>query len=406
MKKKDAHQSIRAEHGNIGPTVLQVIPQLESGGAERTTLEIARALKAAGGNAIIASARGRMVSDLESAGATIHILPVDSKNPLIMWKNVSRLASIIKQHNIKLVHARSRAPAWSCYFAARRCHVPFISTHHGTYQATSWIKRYYNSIMVRGECVIANSDFIATQISSTYHLPTDKIVVIPRGVDEEAFNCDAISAERMMSVRRMWGITDGEKSIILAPARLTPWKGQTVLIDAVEQLLRSGRRNFICMLLGDPQGRGAFRDELRSLIRDRQLSDMVKMPGFCNDMPAAYAVSSVVVSPAIRPEAFGRVAIEAQAMGKPVIVSDHGGARETVIDGETGWRVAPGDSKLLAQIIEKALSMSAETKALLSKTARAHVHRAYSAEQMCAKTIALYRTLTDGMTAADKNLGG
>lgn len=390
---------------DIGPTVLQVIPQLESGGAEQTTLEIARALRASGGNAIIASAGGRMVSDLESAGATMHILPVDSKNPLVMWRNVSRLTSIIKQHDVKLVHARSRAPAWSCYFAARRCDVPFVATHHGTYGATSWIKRYYNSIMVRGERVIANSDFIANQIRKTYHLPSDKIVVIPRGVDEQVFNRDAISAQRMMSIRHLWGIADGEKSIILAPARLTPWKGQTVLIEAVEQLLRSGRQNLICVLLGDAQGRGTYRTELRSLIRDRRLSDVVKMPGFCNDMPAAYAVSSVVVSPAILPEAFGRVAIEAQAMGKPVIVSDHGGARETVIDGETGWRVAPGDSKLLAQTIEKALSMSATAEVSLSEMAQAHVLRTYSAEQMCVKTMALYRALTDRTAAAGDKLG-
>ncbi len=405
MTRQTEHKSSRDEQVGKGLTVLQVIPRLESGGAERTTLEVARALIASGGYAVVATAGGRFVPELESVGAIVNIMPVDSKNPFVIWRNVTRLMSAIRRHNINLVHARSRAPAWSSYFAAKRCQVPFVATHHGTYQADSWGKRYYNSIMVRGDRVIANSKFIAAQISKTYHLPTDRIEIVPRGVDERAFDLKAISDERKALMRREWGLEADERRIILLPARLTRWKGQRVLIDAAERLLHSGHKDFVCVLLGDAQGSGTYQREIFSLIRDRHLSDIVKMPGYCSDMPTAYALCSVVVSPSTDPEAFGRVAIEAQAMERPVIVSDHGGAQETVIDGVTGWRVSPGDSEALARALEEALSLDAKARRSLGERARAHVHRAYSVDQMCARTMTLYQDLAGCSSAADEESG-
>lgn len=371
--------------------VLQIIPALQTGGAERTTVDVARAVMASGGRAVVATRGGRMVEELKTTGAHVVLLPVDSKNPFTLWRNVSRLKRLIKRHDIALVHARSRAPAWSGFFAAKGCDIPFITTYHGTYGAKTASKRFYNSIMVRGVRVIANSAFIAERIHATYPWAADKIITIPRGLDLGAFDPGTVNADRQETVRRAWGLENDSRPIILLPGRLTRWKGQAVLIDAARKLMERGQKRFVCVLAGDSQGKQAYEEELRTLSRSPVLADRVRIVGHCTDMPAAYALSRVVVSTSTRAEAFGRIAVEAQAMGKAVIASDHGGARETVINGVTGWLVSPNDPEELARALDATLSLKPDAIADLSTRARAHVVKTYSLRQMCAKTISVYR---------------
>jgi glycosyltransferase involved in cell wall biosynthesis len=294
---------------------------------------------------------------------------------------------------VDIVHARSRAPGWSAYRAARKCGVPFVTTYHGTYAAQHKLKEIYNSVMARGDRVIANSTFIAGLIHETYGNPLDEIAVVPRGVDPDDFSPERVTLDRKHGVLRAWGLESRRGRIVLLPARLTRWKGQLVFIEAFARLRREGRHDLMAVLIGDAKDAGAFAGEIRDRIKAEKLTDDVIMAGYCEDMPAAYAVSDVVVSPATQPEAFGRVAVEAQAMGKPVIVADHGGARETVIDGETGWRVAPGDEAALARAIAAALDLTARQRETLAERARRHVIEAYSVRQMCDRTMALYEEL-------------
>ncbi len=393
MAKQSGSQSNHPSPGGKGLRVLQVIPALHTGGAERATVDIARALVAGGHTALVAARGGRMVEELKGAGAEFVPLPVDSKNPARMMLNSLPLARLIRSRHIDLVHARSRAPAWSAFLAARRCKVPFVTTYHGTYAARSKVKHAYNAIMVKGDRVIANSHFIAEQIARLYHLPRDRIVTIPRGLDFSTFDPQAVSPARLDALRRSWELAGDDRPIILLPGRLTRWKGQPILIEAAADLIRRGTKRFVCILAGDAQGRTAYEDELRRLIDRHGLAAHVKLVGHCNDMAAAYALSTVVVSASTRPEAFGRIAIEAQAMGRPVVVTDHGGSRETVLNGETGWRVAPGDAAALAQALDATLSLAPEARRALAARARAHVIQSYSVNQMCDKTLALYQEI-------------
>ncbi len=387
LSNQSSNSARTAKHLNV----LQIIPTLQTGGAERTTVDIARAVMAAGGHAVVATRGGRMVGELKATGATVIFLPVDSKNPYTIWRNISRLKRLIQRYHISLVHARSRAPAWSGYFAARACGIAFLTTYHGTYGAKSALKRFYNSIMVRGDRVIANSAFIAQQIRKTYPLAAEKIVTIPRGLDLTAFHPHHVSDDRLKAMRHAWGLENDTRPIILLPGRLTRWKGQAVLIQAALKLIERGQRRFVCVLAGDAQGRQAYEEELHTLSRAPALEDRVRIVGHCSDMPAAYALSQVVVSTSTRAEAFGRIAVEAQAMGKAVIATDHGGARETVINGITGWLVAPNDSEALAQALDATLSLEPGAIAALGARARAHVVKTYSVKQMCAKTMAVYQ---------------
>ena len=373
--------------------ILQIIPTLQSGGAERTTVDIAQAIIEAGGKAFVATRGGRMVDELKAMGATLISLPVESKNPVTIWRNMERLKRLIQHHHITLVHARSRAPAWSGYFAARACGTPFVTTYHGTYGARSALKRYYNSIMVRGDRVIANSTFIAEHIRKIYPNAAHKTVTIPRGLDLSAFDPRQVSQDTLNTMRRDWGLENDDRPIILLPGRLTRWKGQAVLINAALKLIERGQKQFVCVLAGDAQGRHAYEEELRSLSKLPALEGRVRIVGHCADMPTAYALSQVVVSTSTRAEAFGRIAVEAQAMGKAVLATDHGGARETVINGMTGWLVPPDDAEALAQALDAILSLEPDAITALAARARAHVMKTYSLRLMCAKTMAVYQEL-------------
>jgi glycosyltransferase involved in cell wall biosynthesis len=375
--------------GGRGPVVLQVLPALETGGVERGTVDVAAALAGAGGLALVASSGGPMVRELERVGGLHVTLPVHSKNPFVMARNVGRLADLIEAHAVEIVHARSRAPAWSALAAARRTERPLVTTFHGTYGHGNPLKRRYNAVMTRGDVVIAISNFIAQHIRETYGLADGRVRVIHRGVDLDLFSPRRVSAERMIQLAERWRVSQ-EEPLVMLPGRLTRWKGQALLIEA---LARLDRHDIRCVLVGSDQGRRHYRRALERLIMRRGLEDVVLFTGECRDMPAAYMLADVVVSASTEPEAFGRVAAEAQAMGCPVVASDHGAARETVLAGDTGWLYRPGDADALGEAVGQALAMTSEARERLAERAVAHIAANFSKEKMCAQTLSVYEEL-------------
>jgi glycosyltransferase involved in cell wall biosynthesis len=351
------------------PIVLQVLPSLNTGGVERGTIEIAQAVAEAKGVAIVASAGGRMVPMVEAAGG-IHIaLPLMTKDPLGIWRNARRLEALIRRHHVSIVHARSRAPAWSAWLACRRTGVPFVTTYHGTYSENLPFKRQYNAVMARGEIVIAASRYIAGLIADRHPVEPSRIRVIPRGIDPSEFDPDAISSDRTARLARDWRLPDGARTVVL-PGRLTAWKGHGILLDAIARL---DRQDVLCVLVGSHQGRHHYARQLEQQAIRLGIADRVRLVGQCDDMPAALQLSDVVVHASTQPEAFGRVVIEAQAMRRPVIAADLGGPVETVRHGVTGWRVAPGDPDALAAAIGQVLGLDPAAREAVGRQARAAV---------------------------------
>jgi len=374
------------------PRVLQVLPALGAGGVERTAVDVAAGLVAAGVDAFVTSEGGRLVHDVERAGASHIVLPLATKNPFRMRRNVRRLREVICKHGIELVHARSRAPAWSALAAARAEGLPFVTTYAGTYNENFPGKRRYNAIMAAGDAVIANSHFIEQHVRERYPDAAGRLVTIPRGIDLHVFDPHNVSQERVIAVAKAWRLPDGPP-VILMPGRLTRWKGQGFLVDA---LARMSRRDFVCFIVGDEQGRNKYRTELEEKISTAGLGGIVRIVGHCRDMAAAYMLADVVVAPSLEPEAFGRIPVEAQAMGRPVVATDHGGFRETLIPGETGLLVPPGDVAALAAAIEDALRLDASARESLAPYARAHVAATWTVERMVASTLDVYRRLMAG----------
>ncbi len=366
--------------------MLQVLPALNTGGVERGTCDMAAAIMEAGWRAIVASAGGPMTRELERAGALHVTLPLDSKNPLTMRSNAAKLVELIRKWKVDLVHARSRAPAWSALWASERARIPLITTFHGTYNIQNAFKRQYNAVMTKGARIIAISEFISEHMLAEYGCSMERVRIIPRGVDIRSFDPDAVSHERVVKLSTSWRLADGAP-VIMLPGRLTRWKGQTVLIDAMARL---GRRDVQAVLVGADQGRTAYREELEQRIGKYGLEGIVRIVDHCNDMPAAYMLADVVVSASTDPEAFGRVVAEAGAMGRPIIVSGHGGAREIVVDGVTGWLTPPADSSALAEALQHALSLPLAARKDLAAQAIAHVRARYTKEKMCAATLRVY----------------
>jgi glycosyltransferase involved in cell wall biosynthesis len=370
-------------------SVLQVIPALDAGGAERTAIDIARAVVAAGGKAWIATKGGRLQAEAESAGAKMILGAFDAKNPLTIWRNTATLAAAIEANGIDIVHARSRAPAWSAYVAARRTNAIYVATYHGIYNAKSAPKRWYNSIMARADAVIANSNFTADHVRAEHKVAEERLHVIPRGIDIEAFTPENVSAERVEKIRKAWSLRIGRPVIVL-PNRLTRWKGQLTFVEALAKL---PHKEFEAVMVGDAQQRDAYVDELMAAVNRAGLAQNVRIPGHCSDMPAAFMAADVIVTPSIEPEAFGRVAVEAQAMGRALIASDLGAQSETVADGVTGFLFPPGDADALAKLIVKALSLTDDERAAMRRQARARVLKSYTVDAMCAATLDVYRAL-------------
>ena len=387
------------DHGETtGPVILQVLPSLVTGGAERGCVDVAAAVVEAGGTALVASAGGPMVRELVRAEAEHVPMPLDSKRPWTIRRNARRIAEVIGARGVDIVHARSRAPAWSAYLACRATGTPFVTTFHAPYGITSPLKRWYNSVMARGDRMIAISDHVRRYIATNYSVDTSKIRVIPRGIDFDLFAPDRVSAERIVQLARRWRLVDG-MPVILMPARLTRWKGQMVLLEA---LARLGRQDLRCVLVGSSQGRAAYRRELERRTVDLGLGGVVRIDEECSDMPAAYMLSDVVVHASTDPEGFGRVIVEAQAMGRPVIASNLGAPPETVLHGQTGWLTAPGDAAMLTEALSIALSLLPEERSEMAERGIAFVREHFGRRQMTDATINVYdELLADRMPAAD-----
>jgi glycosyltransferase involved in cell wall biosynthesis len=369
------------------PVVLQVLPSLLTGGAERGAIDVAIALARAGGTPIVASSGGPMERELARAGISHVTLPLASKNPLVIRANVRRLEALIRERRVDIVHARSRAPAWSAYAACRRTRTPFTTTVHAAYPITNPLKKLYNAVMVRGRPVIAISEFVATHVVETYGVDPANIRMIPRGIDLARFSPEAVGAERVVQRAAAWRLPDGVP-IVLAPGRLSRIKGHAPLIKALAWL---GRHDIRCLLVGADQGRARYRRELDALIARHNLEDVVHIAGHCDDMPAAYKLADVVVAPSVHPEGFGRTIVEAQAMGRPLIATSHGATAETVLpDGVTGWLVPPGDVEALAGALETALGLSREEREGLARRAIAHVRARYDLARMTSATLDVY----------------
>jgi glycosyltransferase involved in cell wall biosynthesis len=387
-------------------TILQAVPRLEAGGSEQAAVEIAEALARAGANALVATEGGRMATALTEAGGELIALPMASKNPMAMLANARRLARLIKQRNVSLVHGRSRAPAWSALIAARLTGRPFVTTYHGAYGSVGPFKNFYNSVMAQGDLVIANSRYTADLIAERHRVPPERVRVIYRGVDLDKFARDDVVPNRLGRLRALWGVAE-RQMVVLQAARLTSWKGQALVIEAARRLLSEDRLgDAVIIVAGDPQGRDGYRRQLERLIARAGLIDRVKLVGHCDDMPAAFALAQVAVIASTSAETFGRTSIEAQAMGCPVIVSDIGAAPETIVPAgpgkrdDTGWLVPCGDAGAIAERIAEALTLSPESRAALGARARRRVAAKFSLRQMQRATLAVYDELLGTHLAA------
>jgi glycosyltransferase involved in cell wall biosynthesis len=386
-------------NGLAGRTILQIIPELDAGGAERTTIDVASALSQAGARPLVASEGGRLVSELQAKGGIWIPFPAKTKNPLKMALNVMRLQRVIEREGVDLIHARSRAPAWVAFGAVRGTSRPFVTTYHGSYSHQSSLKLLYNSVMARGDAVIANSFYTAEQIVALYPFAQDHVETIHRGTDLRQFAPSAVHPSRVNALRTQWGATPDQRIVLLA-GRLTSWKGQKVLIDAADILVKSGLTNTLFILAGDHQGRSHYVEEIDKAIADKELTKYVRRVGHCTDMAAAYLAAAAVTVPSTQPEAFGRSAVEAQAMGVPVIVTNLGAVPETVLApplvtdaARTGWHIPPNDPSALARAIGAALGLSASARADLAQRSRNHVEMQFSLEIMCYRTLDIYARL-------------
>jgi glycosyltransferase involved in cell wall biosynthesis len=386
-------------------TILQVVPRLETGGSEQSTVEIAAALTAAGAKALVATEGGRLATALEDVGGEIIKLPVASKNPITVLANAQRLQRIVEDRNVTLLHARSRAPAWSAYLAARQTRRPFVTTYHGAYSGRSWSKTFYNSVMARGDRVIANSRFTANLISSRYFVPPEHLHVIHRGFDVTAFDPEKVAPERIARLRQAWGL-DPHQRVVLQAARLTRWKGHHYTIEAARKLREQGHLgNVVFIFAGDSQGRDDYREELQAAIDAAGLTHAVRLVGHCDDIPAAFLLSDIAVVASTRAETFGRTSVESQAAGCPVIVSDIGAASENVVPQSagrfaTGWVVPAADAVGLAECLSEALTLSPQSLAAMSQRAGTHVRKQFALHDMQRATLGVYDQLLGTELAA------
>jgi glycosyltransferase involved in cell wall biosynthesis len=371
-------------------SVLQVIPNINEGGAEQSCLDVSRALVARGHSAFVFSKGGSMSADLKDAGAVLLRGNAQSKNPFVMLRNVFVIASIIRTKKINVVHARSRAPAWSCFIACAITRTPFVTTFHSQYNFSNKFKKLYNSVMTKGIIVIANSASTEQHILQSYGVTPNKVALIHRGIDVEKFSNHNINRESIINLRREITSNDTERVIAL-PGRLTSWKGHGLLIEALHLMKeRCPSLSFKCVLVGSIEGNEKYVQYLTDLIQHRNLSDCVRFLGHFRNMELVYASSDLIVSASTEPEGFGRVSAEAQAMEKVVVASNHGGSREIIIDAVTGWLFEPNDSLDLSKKIEIALTAREETLITMGRLGRQNVLRHFSREVMCEKTMQVY----------------
>ena len=376
--------------------VLQVIPKLGYGGAETGCYDIAHYLPENNCESFIVTSGGELLKFIDKKKVKVIKLPVHSKNPLLMLFNSIALIGIILFNNISIVHARSRAPAWSCFFATKITGRKFVTTFHGTYNFSGKIKKFYNSVMVRSNLIIAGSNFIFSHIKENYPKYLDekkKLLVIFRGINVDYFDSTTKLESDEKKLLKKWGI-EKDKKILLLPGRLTTWKGQEVFIEAINLVNQQlGYEAFYAVILGSNQGRDLYKKKLIRLSEQYRMIKQIRFIDHCKDMALAYKVSDIVVSASIEPEAFGRVAVEAQSMEKPIIASNIGGSNETIVDEKTGFLFDSGSAKSLSQKILKALSLDETVLKSIGTEGRKNVIQKFNVEKMCFSTYSEYKRI-------------
>ena len=376
--------------------VLQVIPRLGYGGAETGCYDLAHYLPENNFSSFIVTSGGELIKFIDKKKVKLIRLPVHSKNPLLMFLNSIILIFIILIYNISIVHARSRAPAWSCLFATKITGRKFVTTFHGTYNFRSSIKKFYNSIMLKSDLVIAGSNFIFSHIKdnySKYLSHNKKFLVIFRGINTEYFDPTTTLEHDENKLLKNWGLNRGKK-IVLMPGRLTSWKGQELFIESINLVNKElGYEAFYGIILGSEQGRKVYKKKLERLVEQYRLNNQVKFIENCKNMPLAYKVSDIVVSASIEPEAFGRVAVEAQCMKKPIIASNIGGSNETIIKDNTGIFFESGNAQSLSSKIIEILQLDETTLKSMGNEGRKNVIKKFNIEKMCSTTLTEYKKL-------------
>tara|TARA_B100001057_G_scaffold383340_1_gene389560 strand:- start:648 stop:1802 length:1155 start_codon:yes stop_codon:yes gene_type:complete len=376
--------------------VLQVIPKLGFGGAETGCYDIAHYLPENGCKSFIVTSGGELLKYVDKKKVTVIRLPVQSKNPVLILFNAIILIGIILLNNISIVHARSRAPAWSCLMATKITGRKFVTTFHGTYNFSSKIKKFYNSVMVRSNLIIAGSNFIFSHIKdnySKYISDKKKLLVIFRGINIDYYEPSTKLENDEKKLLQNWEI-EKDKKIILLPGRLTPWKGQELFIEAINLVnIELGYEAFYAVILGSDQGRDLYKKKLTRLSEQYRMTKQLKFIDHCNDMALAYKVSDIIVSSSIEPEAFGRVAVEAQSMEKPIIASNIGGSNETIINEKTGYLFDSGNAKSLSEKILKVLNLSDTSLNSIGIEGRKNITKKFNVEKMCFSTYSEYKRL-------------
>jgi len=376
--------------------VLQVIPKLGYGGAETGCYDIAHYLPENNCGSFIITSGGELIKFIDKKKVKLIKLPVHSKNPILILINALLISSIILFYKINIVHARSRAPAWSCLIACKLTGRKFVTTFHGTYNFKSKLKKFYNSVMVRSDLIIAGSNFIFSHINENYSKYLSfkkKLLVIFRGINVDYFDPETKLESDEKKLLKVWDINK-DKKIILLPGRLTSWKGQELFIEAINLVnIELGYESFYGIILGSDQGRDLYKKKLTRLTEQYRMNNQVRFIDHCNDMALAYKVSDIVVSASIEPEAFGRVSVEAQSMQKVIIASNIGGSNETVVDGKTGFLFQSGDAQSLSKTILKVLNMNDASLKLIGSEGRKNIIQKFNVEKMCFSTYSEYKKI-------------
>ena len=376
--------------------VLQVIPKLGYGGAETGCYDLAHYLPENNCSSFIVTSGGELTKYIDRKKVKLIKLPVHSKNPFLILLNAIILVFIILFYNISIVHARSRAPAWSCLIASRITSRKFVTTFHGTYNFSNSIKKFYNSVMVRSNLIIAGSNFIFSHIKGNYskYLRIDKkLLVIFRGINVDYYEPSTTLDIEEDKLFLEWKLTKGRK-IILMPGRLTKWKGQEVFIEALNLVNKElGYQSFYAVILGSDQGRDIFSKKIKRLAEQYRLNDQLRFIKHCKNMPLAYKISDLIVSASIEPEAFGRVAVEAQSMKKLIIASDIGGSNETIVNNKTGFLFESGNPKSLSKRIVEVLNLDESTLNYMGNEGRKNIIKKFNVEKMCFSTYSEYKKL-------------
>jgi len=374
-------------NNNNAPKILQVVPALEQGGVEVGTLEMARYLLAQGWGSVVVSNGGGMVKQLEDEGTKHFSLPLHLRNPWRLLVNGFKLAGLVKREKISLMHVRSRGPAWSAWLASKLTGVPFVTTFHGIYGHGYALKRFYNSGMLRGKRVIANSRYTLAHLQTVYAPAEHTLALAPRGYDETRYNANAVTDDQVKLLRQSWNLPSTTTPVLMKVGRLGSWKGHRVLIEALGQLVA---QKWTCVLVGS--GRPEFEAELKQLAQQHGVAERIIWAGAQNNIPLYMAAADVCISASIQPESFGRTIVEAQAMGTPVIATNHGGAMELIDRNITGWFVPPNNANALAQAIKKSLQQPLNDKRNMHAACKAWASQ-FTTEKMCAAEFAVYKSV-------------